>query len=124
MGIMADDLEEYDMEQDKFMPGKGGKGRSKLEASTHSNHHDPGGQTRKIVTKMQNTEKNRAEAGATKDLPKRRTHQQKTTELPTQWGAAMYPPTIAGCCRSWGQRASMSVYGGCVHCVLCVIYVT
>merc|ERR1719414_69180 len=64
--IMADDLEEYDMEQDKFMPGKGGKGRSKLEASTHTNHHDPGGQTRKIVTKMQNTEKNRAEAGGDK----------------------------------------------------------
>jgi len=63
---MADDLEEYDMEQDKFMPGKGGKGRSKLEASTHTNHHDPGGQTRKIVTKMQNTEKNRAEAGGEK----------------------------------------------------------
>merc|ERR1711931_209258 len=63
---MADDLEEYDMEQDKFMPGKGGKGRSKLEASTHTNHHDPSGQTRKIVTKMQNTEKNRCEAGGEK----------------------------------------------------------
>jgi len=63
---MADDLEEYDMEQDKFMPGKGGKGRSKQEASTHTNHHDPSGQTRKIVTKMQNTEKNRVEAGGDK----------------------------------------------------------
>jgi len=63
---MADDLEEYDMEQDKFMPGKGGKGRSKQEASSHTNHHDPSGQTRKIVTKMQNTEKNRLEAGGDK----------------------------------------------------------
>jgi len=70
---MADDLEEYDMEQDKFMPGKGGKGRSKLEASTHTNHHDPGGQTRKIVTKMQNTEKNRAEAGGDKGPAQKKT---------------------------------------------------
>jgi len=63
---MGDNLEEYDMEQDKFMPGKGGKGRSKLEASQNTNHHDPSGQTRKIVTKMQNTEKNRLESGGDK----------------------------------------------------------
>ena len=44
----------------------GGKGRSKQEASSHTNHHDPSGQTRKIVTKMQNTEKNRLEAGGDK----------------------------------------------------------
>jgi len=77
---MADDLEEYDMEQDKFMPGKGGKGRSKLEASTHTNHHDPGGQTRKIVTKMQNTEKNRAEAGGEKGPA-----QKKAPAQPQEW---------------------------------------
>ena len=51
----------------------GGKGRSKLEASTHTNHHDPGGQTRKIVTKMQNTEKNRAEAGGDKGPAQKKT---------------------------------------------------
>lgn len=44
----------------------GGKGRTKLEASTHTNHHDPSGQTRKIVTKMQNTEKNRVETSGSK----------------------------------------------------------
>merc|ERR1711862_952428 len=71
--IVADDLEEYDMEQDKFMPGKGGKGRSKLEASTHTNHHDPSGQTRKIVAKMQNTEKNRVEAGGDKGPAQKKT---------------------------------------------------
>merc|ERR1712212_1301195 len=68
---MSDNLEEYDMDQDKFMPGKGGKGRSKLEASTHTNHHDPSGQTRKIVAKMQNTEKNRVEAGGDKNAQKK-----------------------------------------------------
>jgi len=55
----GDDLDEYDMDQDKFMPGRGGKQRSKLEVATHTNKNDPCGQTRKITTKMQNTERNR-----------------------------------------------------------------
>lgn len=43
------------IEQDKLVPGKGGKHRSKKEVE--QNHSDdPAGHTRKLVTKMQNTE--------------------------------------------------------------------
>ena len=37
----------------------GGKQRSKVEVQLNSQHHDAGGDTRKIVTQMANNEKNR-----------------------------------------------------------------
>lgn len=54
---VAIDPENFD--QDKYMfCGHSGKQRTKKEAQEHTNHFDPSGQTRKLVTKMQNTEKN------------------------------------------------------------------
>ncbi|ELR57253.1 Nuclear protein 1 [Bos mutus] len=39
-------------------PGVGGrKGRSKREAAINTNRHSPGGHERKLVTKLQNTER-------------------------------------------------------------------
>lgn len=53
------DFEKYEFEHDKHMfSGHSGKQRSKTEAAKHTNHHDPSGHSRKIVTKLQNTEKN------------------------------------------------------------------
>lgn len=55
--------EQYEFENDKHMfSGHSGKQRSKAEVAAHSNHHDPSGHTRKIVTKLQNSEKNKKEA--------------------------------------------------------------
>jgi nuclear protein 1 len=55
-----DEFEHYNYDQEKYLnAGHSGKQRSKLEASQHTNQHDPSGQTRKLVTKMQNTEANR-----------------------------------------------------------------
>jgi nuclear protein 1 len=49
----------YDKEADKAMfSGHSGKQRSKKEAAQNTNHHNPGGHERKIVTKLQNAEKN------------------------------------------------------------------
>lgn len=56
----VDKYEEYEFEHDKHMfSGHSGKQRSKTEAAKNSNHHDPSGHTRKIVTKLQNTEANK-----------------------------------------------------------------
>jgi nuclear protein 1 len=53
------ELEKYEFEHDKHMfSGHSGKQRSKTEAAKHTNHHDPNGHSRKIVTKLVNTEKN------------------------------------------------------------------
>jgi len=38
-----------------------GKNRSKKEASEHTNHFDPSGHSRKLSTKLQNTESNKKE---------------------------------------------------------------
>ncbi|CAF4275937.1 unnamed protein product, partial [Adineta steineri] len=38
--------------------GSGGKQRSKVEVQLNSQHHDAGGDTRKIVNAMANNEKN------------------------------------------------------------------
>lgn len=55
-----DKYEEYEFEHDKHMfSGHSGKQRSKTEAAKNSNHHDPSGHTRKIVTKLQNSEANK-----------------------------------------------------------------
>jgi len=61
---MADDFEHYNYEQDKLVTGHGGKQRSKKEAEMNTNRHNPGGHERKLVTKLQNMEKNQKEADA------------------------------------------------------------
>ena len=54
-----DEYEHYNFEQDKLVnAGHSGKGRSKKEASEHTNHFDPSGHSRKIATKLQNAEQN------------------------------------------------------------------
>lgn len=59
--------DQYEFENDKHVfSGHSGKQRTKVEAEKHTNHHDASGHTRKIVTKLQNSEKNKKEAGATK----------------------------------------------------------
>uniref|UniRef100_A0A069DMC6 Putative dna-binding nuclear protein p8 n=1 Tax=Panstrongylus megistus TaxID=65343 RepID=A0A069DMC6_9HEMI len=53
-----DEYEHYNFDHDKHMySGASGKQRSKKEASEHTNHFDPSGHSRKILTKLQNTEK-------------------------------------------------------------------
>lgn len=55
-----DEYEHYNFEYDKHIYcGHSGKQRSKKEVSEHTNHNDPSGHSRKIVTKMVNTETNR-----------------------------------------------------------------
>lgn len=57
-----DDYEHYnfDSEVEKHLnSGHSGKQRTKLEASQHTNHHDPSGHTRKILTKLMNTHEKR-----------------------------------------------------------------
>lgn len=56
---MEDKYEHYNYEQDKFMHCNSGKNRSKKEASEHTNRFDVNGHTRKIVSKIYNTEVNR-----------------------------------------------------------------
>ena len=57
-----DEYEHYNFDQDKqIYSGKSGKQRSKKEASEHTNHNDPSGHSRKLVNKIQNTEKNKKE---------------------------------------------------------------
>lgn len=59
-----DEYEHYNFEYDKFIyAGHSGKQRTKREASEHTNHHDPSGHARKLVTKMVNTERNRKNSG-------------------------------------------------------------
>ena len=59
--------EEYEFEHDKHMfSGHSGKQRSKTEAAKNYNHHDPSGHTRKIVTKLQNTEAKKKDGAAAK----------------------------------------------------------
>lgn len=54
-----DDLDEYNIEQDKVVHSShSGKGRSKKEASQHSNHPDPCGHTRKTTQKLMNNNQN------------------------------------------------------------------
>lgn len=61
-----DEYEHYNFDQDKLVnSGHSGKGRTKKEASEHTNHFDPSGHSRKIVTKLQNTETNAKQANVT-----------------------------------------------------------
>lgn len=53
-------IDQFEFEHDKQMfSGQSGKQRSKTEAAKHTNHHDPSGHSRKILTKLQNTEANK-----------------------------------------------------------------
>jgi hypothetical protein len=60
-----DEYEHYNYDQEKYLKaGQSGKQRTKKEAAEHTNHFDPSGHSRKITTKMENTEKNqKAKAG-------------------------------------------------------------
>ena len=52
-----DDYEHWNFDYEKHtFSGHSGKGRSKKEASQHTNHHDPSGHTRKVLTKFVNCE--------------------------------------------------------------------
>jgi len=54
----VDEYEHFNYDHDKHMySGKSGKGRSKVEASKNTNHHDPSG-TRKNVQKLMNNASN------------------------------------------------------------------
>jgi len=55
-----DEYEHYNFDHDKYMYcGHSGKQRSKKESSEHTNHNDPSGHSRKITTKLMNTESNK-----------------------------------------------------------------
>lgn len=55
----TDDYEHFNYDMDKYIySGHGGKQRTKKEAGTHTNHADPSGHSRKILTKLMNTEAN------------------------------------------------------------------
>lgn len=55
-----DKYEHYNYDIDKHMySGHSGKQRSKKEVSEHTNHFDPSGHSRKITTKLMNTENNK-----------------------------------------------------------------
>lgn len=61
----ADEYEHYNFDHDKYIySGHGGKQRTKKEASEHTNHADPSGHSRKILTKLMNTEANHKRATA------------------------------------------------------------
>ncbi|XP_055370932.1 nuclear protein 1 [Condylostylus longicornis] len=54
-----DKYEHYNFDHDKHIfSSHSGKQRSKKEASTHTNHFDPSGHSRKILTKLMNTDSN------------------------------------------------------------------
>ena len=50
---------EYNSMADKYIHPGSGKGRSKKESEQNTNRTDPCGDTRKLVEKFKNTEKNR-----------------------------------------------------------------
>lgn len=55
-----DEYDHYNFDSDKkIFSGHSGKQRSKKEVAENTNRFDPSGQTRKLVTKMQNTEENK-----------------------------------------------------------------
>jgi len=53
--VPEDKYEEYNYDQDKYEGGGSGKGRTKKESELHTNHHDPGGHTRKTTQKLVNS---------------------------------------------------------------------
>ena len=62
-----DDYEHYNYDHEKEMKsGHSGKQRTKKEAAQNTNHHNPGGHERKIVTKLQNMEANQRKKSESK----------------------------------------------------------
>lgn len=58
--IYTDEYDHYNDEMEKYVrTGNSGKQRTKREASNHTNHADPCGHSRKILTKLVNTEHNK-----------------------------------------------------------------
>lgn len=58
--VHSDEYEHYNYDHDKHIfSGHSGKQRTKKEASIHTNHTDPSGHSRKIMTKLMNTENNK-----------------------------------------------------------------
>ncbi|XP_054438794.1 nuclear protein 1 [Pteronotus mesoamericanus] len=57
-------LDEYDLYSlaHSFLGVGGRKGRTKREAAANTNRSSPGGHERKLVTKLQNTERKKREA--------------------------------------------------------------
>ena len=56
----CDPYEHYNYDYDKHIfTGHSGKQRSKREAAEHTNHFDPNGHSRKIVTNLKNCELNK-----------------------------------------------------------------
>ncbi|XP_019610208.1 nuclear protein 1 isoform X2 [Rhinolophus sinicus] len=57
-------LDEYDLYSlaHSYLGAGGRKGRTKREAAAHTNHPSPGGHERKLVTKLQNTERKKQKA--------------------------------------------------------------
>ncbi|XP_060521452.1 nuclear protein 1 [Cylas formicarius] len=55
-----DEYEHYNFAFDKHIySSHGGKQRTKKEAALNTNHFDPSGHSRKILTKLMNTEQNK-----------------------------------------------------------------
>lgn len=55
-----DEYDYYNFDHDKHIfTAHGGKQRTKREVSNHTNHNDPSGHSRKLMTKMYNTETNK-----------------------------------------------------------------
>lgn len=61
-----DAYEEYNYDEKLQNPNNSGKNRTKKEVSDHTNRNDPSGHSRKILTKLVNTENNKKEAEAKK----------------------------------------------------------
>lgn len=58
-----DEYEHFNYDYDKHIfSAHSGKQRSKREAILHTNHFEPSGHTRKIVTKLMNSEHNKRHA--------------------------------------------------------------
>ncbi|EDW04025.1 nuclear protein 1 [Drosophila grimshawi] len=56
----SDQYEHYNYDHGKHIfSGHSGKQRSKKEACEHTNHNDPSGHSRKVLTKLVNTNNNK-----------------------------------------------------------------
>lgn len=57
-----DEYEHFNYDHDKHIyTGHSGKQRTKREVGMHTNHFDPSGHSRKLLTKLMNTEHNKRE---------------------------------------------------------------
>ncbi|KAJ6215538.1 hypothetical protein RDWZM_010038 [Blomia tropicalis] len=67
----TDQYDYYTFDHDKHMfSGRSGKQRSKRESAVHTNRFDPNGHSRKISTKIRNTERNRTSSNSSKTVNK------------------------------------------------------